>query len=109
MSFEFGGSCYDRPKQRMERRVETRIETYGSWKMQATVESKAVAMGDVRYYIVPPVLYQEGPTGLPRQPAMEDHVGGPFAMADAAFDCAFRDCRRDIDREIEARKHRKVE
>ena len=72
--------------------------------MTATVEPKINSMGEKKFNIVPPVTFREFPRNPLLSPAMEGHVGYHFDTADQAFEAAFRDCRRDIDRIIESGK-----
>ncbi|QBR04076.1 hypothetical protein [Paraburkholderia pallida] len=89
--------------------MEAHTEIYEGWTMEVFVKSRVNRMGATQFYIVQPVTYQEAPSSRVRQPAMEGHVDGPFRSAEEAFEAAFRDCRRDIDREINARKPRSDE
>ncbi|WP_321931661.1 hypothetical protein [Paraburkholderia guartelaensis] len=86
--------------------MEARTEIYEGWTMEVFVDSRVGGMGDTQFYIVPPVTYQKAPSSRACQPAMEGHVDGPFSSKEEAFEAAFRDCKRDIDKVIGARKPR---
>jgi hypothetical protein len=83
--------------------METCFDTFNGWQMAVTVERRLNAKGQTKYYIVPPVTYKEFSRGESRQLAKERYIEGPFSDAEKAFEAAFRDCERDITREIEAR------
>jgi len=64
--------------------------------MTAFVEVNVDDAGLNQAYIALPYGYYTPPYRSLRQPDMLDHARGPFESVDAAFEAAFRDCRRCI-------------